>query len=186
MSKKKSLNFDHKLKDRIGEIILNVGSAEELSRRTGISAPTIGHYRSGRSDPSRGNLVAIAEAANVELLWLATGEGPKRKEDAGQGGIKEQPGIYKEQPVFYDTRIEPFVKAIGDLKEIFDSQDQAIITAIQANLFAGRRAAQTRSETLRLKEENKELKNKMNNLEARLAALEEKLSREATPGAIAG
>ena len=35
-------------------------------------------YKRGEADPSRARLVAIARAANVNLQWLATGEGPMR------------------------------------------------------------------------------------------------------------
>lgn len=35
----------------------------------------LGKYEKGESEPSRDKLVAIAEAAGVDLLWLATGKG---------------------------------------------------------------------------------------------------------------
>lgn len=65
--------------ERVKEVIQLVGSAEKLARMTGISARGIGHYAAGGSDPTRSKMVALAEAAGVNVLWLATGEGPKMK-----------------------------------------------------------------------------------------------------------
>lgn len=41
----------------------------------GVSESVVRKWRHGQSDPSRENLVSIAKAGNVNLLWLATGEG---------------------------------------------------------------------------------------------------------------
>ena len=65
---------------RVKEIIREVGSAEKLARMTGMSSRVIGQYAAGTSDPTRGKMVALAVAAGFNVLWLATGEGPKRKE----------------------------------------------------------------------------------------------------------
>jgi len=52
------------------------GGPAKLAERAGLSPSVIRKYQRGESDPSRERLVAIAEAAGVNLLWLATGEGP--------------------------------------------------------------------------------------------------------------
>ena len=65
---------------------------------------------------------------------------------------------------------EAFGLAVANLKEIFDSKDEILISAIMANLHSFRRA-------VRREKENQELKRKINALEGRLAALEDKLSR---------
>lgn len=72
--------------DRIKEVIRMVGSAEKLARLTGMSARGIGQYASSQSDPTRTKLIALAEASGVNVLWLATGEGPKMKE-----AVEEKP-----------------------------------------------------------------------------------------------
>lgn len=58
-----------------------VGSAEKLARLSGMSARVIGKYISGETDPSRERLISLAKAADVNVLWLATGEGPMRREE---------------------------------------------------------------------------------------------------------
>lgn len=60
---------------RMKKIIMMVGSAEKLAKKAGMSAMVIGQYLSGKSDPTRKKLIALANAADVNLLWLATGKG---------------------------------------------------------------------------------------------------------------
>lgn len=61
--------------DRIAFIAERTGSAAELARRTGISRRAIGTYLAGTAEPSRTNLILMAEAADVAVGWLAAGEG---------------------------------------------------------------------------------------------------------------
>lgn len=68
---------------RVKEIIRMVGSAERLARIAGMSARSIGQYAAGTSDPTRSKLVALAAAADINLLWLVTGEGPKIRSKCG-------------------------------------------------------------------------------------------------------
>lgn len=62
--------------DRLRICAERVGNQALLAKKAGISKPTMGDYLANKSDPSRTRLVAIAEAANVSVEWLATGEGP--------------------------------------------------------------------------------------------------------------
>ena len=52
----------------------------EFSRKIGISEGALRSYLKGTSIPSLDRLVAFALNTNVNLLWLATGEGPKQGE----------------------------------------------------------------------------------------------------------
>jgi len=70
---------------RIGKLIELVGSKEKLGKLSQISAVMIGKYESGQSEPARDKLIAMANAANVSVLWLATGEGPMMREERGEG-----------------------------------------------------------------------------------------------------
>jgi transcriptional regulator with XRE-family HTH domain len=67
--------------DRIQMIIKLVGSAEKLANNSGMSARVIGQYLAGKTDPTRKKLIALATAASVNIEWLATGNGPIKKED---------------------------------------------------------------------------------------------------------
>ena len=70
---------DQNFIERLKILINAAGSAEKLAHDTGVLARNISKYLSG-SDPSRKRLIKLAEGANVNLLWLATGEGPQKKE----------------------------------------------------------------------------------------------------------
>lgn len=52
-------------------------SQTEFARRCGISESLLRKYLAG-AEPSTKRLVAIADAAGVNVLWLAAGRGPKR------------------------------------------------------------------------------------------------------------
>ena len=60
---------------------LGAESAYAFAKRTGINDSLVRKYVSGASLPSLDRAVEISIALNVELLWLATGEGQMRKTD---------------------------------------------------------------------------------------------------------
>ena len=49
--------------DRIKKIISVAGSADKLAYNAGVSPSLIGKYLSGKTDPTRKKLIALAEAA---------------------------------------------------------------------------------------------------------------------------
>lgn len=57
-----------------------VGGGDALARITGIPRRTLGNYFSETSEPKISALVRIAEACDVEIGWLATGQGSKHFE----------------------------------------------------------------------------------------------------------
>lgn len=64
---------------RLRTVTQLVGSPHRLAKLTGLSYTGIRKYLDG-ADPSRCNLIAIARAGNVDLKWLALGEGLMRSE----------------------------------------------------------------------------------------------------------
>lgn len=60
--------------DRVEFVIDKLGGPSEFARSTGVTLSTIARWRKGEAEPSRPNLVKMAEVANVSLEWLATGE----------------------------------------------------------------------------------------------------------------
>lgn len=61
--------------DRLGQVIGDE-PVSSFARRCGFGESTLRGYLTG-ADPSRLRLVAMARAANVSVLWLATGEGDR-------------------------------------------------------------------------------------------------------------
>ena len=90
--------------DRVRKAAELAGGQLALSQKTKISTRTINAYALGESEPSRSRLVAIAEAAGVNVGWLAAGEGPMEREAAyiyigegetegrGEGWVEPPPG----------------------------------------------------------------------------------------------
>ena len=74
--------------DRVLMLAQNVGGIMELAKRSNLSHQVVRKYVRGVSDPSRERLVALARAGNVQLEWLATGEG----EMAAQGVTDQAAG----------------------------------------------------------------------------------------------
>ncbi len=66
-------------KDRLRDVI-GKESKRAFALRAGISPTAVRQYLSGKSLPTLDNLISATKAANVNLLWLATGEGPKHGE----------------------------------------------------------------------------------------------------------
>lgn len=70
---KDELNPSNRIREAVGD-----ESVASFSRRCGIGDSTIRKYLDGAL-PNSSNLVAIADAANVNIEWLAAGRGPKMR-----------------------------------------------------------------------------------------------------------
>jgi transcriptional regulator with XRE-family HTH domain len=74
-------------------------SLRGFGRKAGISDGALRHYLNGDSFPDLDRLAAIAEQANVNLLWLATGEGPKHPQARGSpDSVQEKSADYVCEP----------------------------------------------------------------------------------------
>lgn len=96
------MNCEVTTSERIALILGDNISA--FSRKSGLSESLLRKYSSG-SIPGLGKAAAIAKAANVNLLWLATGEGPK---DVDAGSIKPTKGADTTEFAFipgYDVQV---------------------------------------------------------------------------------
>lgn len=76
-------HFAERLKSVIGDEALR-----SFAERVGVAPSSIHQYLAGKSDPSRATVIKIANAGNVSMLWLATGEGPMRR-DQGHDETRE-------------------------------------------------------------------------------------------------
>lgn len=68
--------------DRVEAAVAHAGGPSEVARKMDVALPTLTRWRSGRADPSRTNLVKLANATGVGLVWLATGKGSMLDEAA--------------------------------------------------------------------------------------------------------
>lgn len=74
---------------RLRALVGLLGSASALARKAGISQSGLHRYLSG-GEPTRKVLVALARAADVNLQWLMTGQGPM---ESSAGAPQREPII---------------------------------------------------------------------------------------------
>lgn len=99
--------------ERIDFIIDKLGGPSEVARQTGVTLSTIARWRKGEADPSRTNLVKIAEVAEVSLEWLATGQS------------HEEADIFTVLPKPL-SKSEKLRQAIEVLQELLKTQESAV------------------------------------------------------------
>src|SRR6185437_4819408 len=64
---------------RLREIVRHWPSADRMARAVGVSPSAFRKWLKGEAEPSRERLVALADAAQVPIAWLAKGEGTPPK-----------------------------------------------------------------------------------------------------------
>lgn len=75
------------LAQRIRQCADQLGSGDELARRTGIPRRTLETYLSADAEPKASRLLAIATAAQVSLDWLISGESLSQHESDDAGWV---------------------------------------------------------------------------------------------------
>ena len=75
---------------RLQRIVGQWRSADRLARAMGVSPSAFRKWLKGEAEPSRERLIALAQAAGVNVGWLATGQGPEPnfRAPGGAGGEK--------------------------------------------------------------------------------------------------
>ncbi|OAM33958.1 XRE family transcriptional regulator [Eikenella corrodens] len=81
-------NFNVEFAKRMEIVVKRLGSVSELARRVDVAYPTATKWVKEGAEPSTTNLIKITEAAGVNLLWLATGQGAMLKADS-EGGEQQ-------------------------------------------------------------------------------------------------
>jgi transcriptional regulator with XRE-family HTH domain len=126
--------------ERMNVLEALVESWADLARKSGLSRRVLDKYRTGKSDPSRARLVALAKAADVRVDWLATGEGPMRPGEvapkpAPAGGIdrdllalvhKGVAEVYRAENarISADPLADEVARIYDDLVATYDSSDE--------------------------------------------------------------
>lgn len=114
-------------------------SVSAFARRCGIGESLIRKYLAG-SEPSTTNAVRIADAANVDLMWLATGRGDKRRQGKEpEGNETFRSDALKGSP--YTRRLEAI---LGLVEELPESQASAILDEFFARVQSATELAELR------------------------------------------
>ena len=118
---------DVRLRDVIDE-----ESLASFGRRCGISEGGIRKYLNGAS-PSTEKLVAIADTANVNIEWLATGRGPKMR---GASSIPTIPPAPQLQPSLINIDdLERLTMAIETVEEALEAMRRDATPTLRAKLY---------------------------------------------------
>jgi hypothetical protein len=168
-----------RLKDALG-----VKSDGELAHNLGISRQNIGAARK-RDDVPPGWIYKVAELSGCSMDWLHFGHGPKvraaytTEESPHNGKLASGESPYKLQVSWkpragnelqHNEDISGFGAAVEMLAKIYSSQDELLISTINANIRAF-------CEAIDHKHRDKSSTKELVNLKKRLTAIEEKLKR---------
>ena len=142
----------------------------DAARDIGLSYKALQDHEGGRI-PNRNNIQKYIDFYRCNKVWLLTGEGePFPGEEVS---VKK---YVKELAAEYKAADDPFARSVSGLRQIFESQDQALIAAIQINIQAFQLSIQKDLQMRRQSQEIKNLKEECDELKRRITALEEKLT----------
>ena len=192
------MTFGEKFKSIKGSL-----SYEDFAKKVGVDKSTIHNYLNGHI-PKGDVLQRIHQEFKININWLLVGEGnpyigKERYEGFKTGGIELQDGEglwgktrHREVEGTHLTITEfepkdgqaqdPFLAAITDLREIFDSRDQVLIPAIQANIRAFQLAARREHQNTRQARQIKALQDECDELKKRIDTLEKTCKPSSSPG----
>ena len=175
------LNETEEIINRLKEA-LKVKSDGKLANKLGISRQNIGAARK-RDDVPPGWIYKVAEVSGCSMDWLRFGHGPRvRAEYATQGSkskgeLASQASPYKLQvswkprsaeEVQTDEEIPGFGAAVEMLARIYSSEDQLMISTINANIRAFCEAIDRKQRDQRSTRELADLKNRLITIEKQL------------------
>jgi transcriptional regulator with XRE-family HTH domain len=104
-------------------------NASALAREVGVVEGTVRKWTNGISQPKIGETVALARALRVNLLWLATGEGPKHPGEPAAPGQIDLKSL--------QLALEMVEQALETRRRVTDPENKAQIVAAVYDLFAG-------------------------------------------------
>ncbi len=179
-----SLSETEEIIGRLKEV-LNVKSDGQLAKYLGITRQNIGAARK-RDDVPPGWVYKVAELSGCSMDWLRFGHGPKVRVEYTSAGSKpkdelsSQASPYKLQVSWQprpadelqsDQDITGFGTAVEMLARIYSSEDQLMISTINANIRAF-------CEAIDRKQHDQSSTEELINLKKRLAMIEDQLKRD--------
>ena len=120
-------------KERLQQVI-GKESVRSFAGRANLSPTVVRHYVIGKSLPTLDSLIALTKTAKVNLLWLATGEGPQHPPEDGKQQENQAEGA-KEGPV-PAIDMTALQDALEIVEEAFDDSEVTMEPARRAELIA--------------------------------------------------
>lgn len=90
--------YDDSFARRIDIAITKIGGEKVVNAQLNLSAPTLGRWKDGTSDPKMSNMIALAQLAQVSLDWLLIGKGDESTSYEEQQSANDD--IYDYVPVY--------------------------------------------------------------------------------------
>lgn len=153
------------------KLVLGNASVNSFAQKCGVSESLLRKYLSG-SCPGLDKAASIAEAAGVDLTWLATGHGMMRPAavSATTESSPLQPGMEPTPNIFWDedaeeVQIQPLLNMTAEVL----TSDTVYRPALAANIKAFHRS-------ISLEKDHLKMKQRMDSMESKLTALERRLS----------
>ncbi len=71
-------SFTPEIGKRINRVVSEIGTQIEAAKIAGVRSETIAGWKKGDQKPSLYSIIALCQAANISIDWLATGKEPMR------------------------------------------------------------------------------------------------------------
>lgn len=110
-------------------------SQSDFSRRTGLTRSTVSLYVSGKREPRQENLLAIAQAYNVDPAWLMGMDVPMVSERKQEDVPESAESILSEIKIMLDNN--KFVKSTDEkrlieyYRRLTDTRKEAILNMVK-------------------------------------------------------
>lgn len=121
---------------RINMLIEASKSVASLAKAAGVSEGALRNWAFRGAEPSRANLIALARAAGVNVLWLATGEGPMRPGDTQAPAQVEEKGKSAEEKRDSPADVELLTDIIRAVEELLAEAKRTITPDKKAQVIA--------------------------------------------------
>lgn len=123
---------ESELSTRLAEVI-GTDSVSEFGRRCGIGEATIRNMIKSGASPRVEHVVAMADAANVNIEWLAAGRGPKMR---GDSIISAPAAPTSGTTCFSEEDLERLIMAITTVEEALESIGSKLSADKRGHLIA--------------------------------------------------
>ena len=127
--------------------LIGDSSVRAFARKAGVSDTFLRQCLAGRTEPTRTKLIALADAGDTSVEWLATGHGAR--DGIAAAGIDPQAaGLDR---TLLESVIVSVEEVLGETRRSVSSHRKALLIAALYEMHSGdRRDASSREDVLRL------------------------------------
>jgi transcriptional regulator with XRE-family HTH domain len=127
------------LRERISSVIDEAGSRIKAADASGVSADMLAKYVSGASRPRFEAIARLCVETGVSLDWVATGEGPRYRQEIDEKGEPAARFVVKEEQTPFEVGVADIATQVVDaflwLRGISAAQRLELPPKAQADLL---------------------------------------------------